>query len=327
MKMYTDLHCHLGGSTSPHVLKSIAYDRGIVINPKNYKKFYNLITKGKEENSTEDDAKFLNYLDRYKLIQRIASSPDAIRESVYEVMKDAYVNGNVDLLELKINPALRNEAGVYDLDSIISAACDGIKKATSIFGMKGGIIIESDRSFSPELTNILFKKAIKFRDMGVIGIDISGYCKKSFDLYHHIESIKYAKYNGLGITLHTNEIQNELNIYDPEIIKNIDRIGHGVKILSVGSQIETILNLNEDIVFELCPNSNINSGVETLSSIKAIYEMVLKYKVKYTVCSDGFIFNDHSCKNYDLIVENYDEIQKNIIDSHNYSFCNGYHRK
>lgn len=332
MIYYTDLHCHLGGSTSPDILKSIAYDRGLKILPKSYEEFDRLIRFNEKSNKTDDKilfqqsvqeqkAKiFKEYLDRYKLIQRIASSPAAIMESVYQVVKSAYIDGNVDVLEIKINPMLRNADGIYDLDSIISAACDGIQKAKTIFDkVKCGLIIESDRSFTPKQSLILAKKAIKFKDRGVVGFDISGY-QKDFCISDHYQAILESKNGGLGVSLHTNELQTEFDFYNQLIVENTDRIGHGIRICDFGHQLDSILEFNPEIVFEICPNSNINSGVETKKGLRSIVEMLIHKKVRFTVCSDGFVFNGHVKDNYKTLGFSDAEIAANALISKKYSF-------
>ncbi|WP_036498642.1 amidohydrolase family protein [[Mycoplasma] testudinis] len=332
---FTDLHCHLGGCTPPEVLKSIAYDRGLKISPKDYKEFEKFIRFNEKpsvlELSQSDnqnlvdkkirESQFKNYLSRYTLIQKIASSPIAIYQSVFETVRNAYLEGQVDLLEIKLNPMLRNEEGIYDLDSIISAACDGLQKAKTIFNkVRCGIIIESDRTFSGKQSLVLAQKALKFQDRGIVGLDISGY-KKKFNLMEHFEALKTAKEGGLGISLHTNELQLEEDFFNPAIIRLVDRIGHGVQICTNPKKLKYVMKYNPQIVFEICPNSNINSGLESEESLHKIIEQLRDNNTLYTICSDGFIFNGHVKENYETLGFTNKEIEATIAVSRDASFC------
>jgi len=143
--MYAEFHTHLGGSTLPQTLFSIAYDRGLKIKKyQDYDKFSDTIFNGANE-----DKSLTGYLGRYKMIQEICSYPQSIELSVYHVLEDLYINHGYRLIELKLNPALRNQKGLYDLDTIIMSACNGLQKAKAIFkDLRCGLIIESDQSFS-----------------------------------------------------------------------------------------------------------------------------------------------------------------------------------
>lgn len=286
MITFSDLHCHLGGSTSPNMLKSIAYNRGIKTFPKDFGDFSDMICGKKSKKQFED------YLNRYKIIQRIQSSPESIRDSVFSAFQDAYINGSVRLMELKFNPMLRNMDGIYDIDVVISSACDGLNKTKSVFNdMKCGLVIESDRSFSNDLTDILANKAIKFKDKGVVGFDVSGF-DNNFDIKLNtadfIKIIEKIVTSGLGITLHLNENKEE-EVCD-DVIHLINRMGHGIK--TSKSNLQRFKDINKDLSYEICPISNINSGV--ISNISELNNFISELKslsIDYTISTDGHIFN------------------------------------
>lgn len=286
---YPDLHCHLGGATPINILKELAYENNLRYNKLSYSEFSSIIL-----NQTEINNKFLGYLKRYDIVQDITSNPTAIEYSVYHAISAAYLQHNIDLIELKFNPMLRNKGGYYDLDIIIMSAINGLQKAKSIYPeIKAGLIIESDRSFSDDLTDILVKKIIKYKELGIVGFDISGY-NESFHLHqYHTNIFRQLKDNGLGITLHSNEIKVENDLIHSGVLKYVDRIGHGIQLMLHGN-LDDCYEQNPDLLFEICPQSNLNSGVLDHQSLHELADYIFNNIIKYNfaICTDGFLFND-----------------------------------
>ena len=288
-KTYSDLHCHLGGATPINILKELAYENNLEYNKLSYSEFSSIIL-----NQTDESNKFLGYLKRYDMIQDITSNPAAIEYSVYHAISEAYLKHNIDLIELKFNPMLRNKGGYYDLDVIIMSAINGLQKAKSIYPeIKAGLVIESDRSFSNDLTNILVKKAIKYKELGIIGFDISGYSNKFYLCKYHVDIFRQLKDNGLGITLHSNEIKIEDDLLSSGVLKYVDRIGHGIQLMRC-DKLDDCYEQNPNLLFEVCPQSNLNSGVLNEQSLHALADYIFNNIIKYNfaICTDGFLFND-----------------------------------
>ena len=288
-KTYSDLHCHLGGSTPIHILKELAYENNLEYNKMSYSEFSSIIL-----NQVDDNNKFLGYLKRYDMIQDITSNPVAIEYSVYHAIAEAYLKHNIDLIELKFNPMLRNKGGYYDLDVIIMSAINGLQKAKSIYPeIKAGLIIESDRSFSDDLTNILVKKTIKYKELGIVGFDISGYSDKFYLRQYHTDIFRQLKDNGLGITLHSNESKLENDLIQSDVLKYVDRIGHGIQLMLHGN-LDDCYEQNPNLLFEICPQSNLNSGVLNGQSLCKLANYICKNKMRYNfgICTDGFLFNN-----------------------------------
>ena len=315
---YTDLHCHLGGATPIHTLKELAYENNLEYNKVSYTTFAKSLLEVGHKN------KFIGYLRRYDTIQNITSNPMAIELSVYHAIATAYLYHNIDLLELKFNPMLRNKGGYYDLDVIIMSAINGLQKAKSIYPeIKVGLIIESDRSFSNKLTDILVQKAIKYKELGIVGFDISGYDTDFKFNGYHSEIFQALKAAGLGITIHSNEL-----LYEPELLRlgllqYVDRIGHGVQLMvcrNAEQLISRCYDQNANLAFEICSQSNLNSGVLDEQSLCKLSNFIYNncYRFKFAICSDGFLFNGGIKQQFQLLSDHcqhsYDDIAEYLIN-------------
>jgi len=275
MRKYSDLHAHLGSMVTPRKLWELAHEQGIKLPTKNFHKFIDIISGNNDDSSKMNHEKYLN---KFNLTQKIQSSPLAIELSVFNSIADAYINSNVTLLELRFNPMLRNNSGYFDLDMIISHACIGLQKARSIYPVKAGLIISTDRSFDEKTSLILAEKASKFMNVGVVGFDMSGGNAKNFDITTFKPAFNLAKDNGL-----LSETLYILEHFSP------DRIGHGIKMVNDSDLMRVAEKHN--VHFEVCPTSNvITKCVDSYIDFEYIISEFDKYDVSYSINTDGTVF-------------------------------------
>ena len=279
-----ELHTHLGSSVDAAILWSIAHRQGIRLPSKNFWDFEEMITLGekkKNRNIQELHDKFFYWTE---LIQ---SSPEAINEAVTGVIGGGYRNANIILQELRFNPMFRNRGGEKDLDHIIMASLWGVDRAVLQYPqVKAGIILMADRSLQYRENEIIIKKAVKYKDKGVIGVDIAGPQKKSFSMKKHAKLFAVARKAGLGLTIHAGEegSLDELRF----VVRSIqpERIGHGILCVKDRALMDDVRK--RGIVLETCPTSNLrNSIVKNVSELRKIYKILLQNKIKFTINTDG----------------------------------------
>lgn len=255
LKFFTDLvdlHLHLGSSSTPHLLWELAHAQGIRLSHKNYFKFIDSVTI--KENTTYD-----HYLSFFHLTELIQSSTDAISRATHDAISRAYRKAGVTTIEIRFNPMLRNRGGERDLDKIIFSATVGMKQACLEYPVRAGILLMMDRRFSAKQNAIIVEKALRFRDEGVVGIDLAGPIDKSFSLETLIKSVWRAKKAGLGVTIHTGEATGASEMW--EVVKKLspDRIGHGIRAVEDPKLLRELAKRN--IVLEVCPSSNMRTQV------------------------------------------------------------------
>ncbi len=283
-----DLHVHLGATTRPHFLWELAHMQGMRLPEKNYWKFIELIKISKKIGSKDYLKKVGNVKQEspFVLSHRIQSSPYAVEECVHAAVAGAYRKSNIDLIELRFNPIFRSHNSEYDLDKIILSAVTGLRRAMIEYPVQAGIIIESDRQFDKKKHLILANKAVKFRNLGVVGFDISGPTTDRFQIKDLIEPVKIIKNAGLGFTIHTGEFTDVDEMW--EIVEKLspDRIGHGIKAAKDKKLMSELVN--KKIILELCPTSNVMTSV--VSGWQEMVKIIKTFKdngVKFTINSDG----------------------------------------
>jgi adenosine deaminase len=275
-----ELHVHLGSSVDPAVMWEIAHAQGIRLPTKDYWRFVDMITAGKNTKS------FNEYLDLFKWTDLIQSSPLAVERSVYQTIAGAYRKNNITLLELRFNPMKRNRNGEQDLDQIMMAAIRGMDRASLEYPVKCGIIVCLDRAFTYKQNEILVQKALKYKNRGVVGIDIAGPSSPSFKYQDYGELYAKARKGGLGLTVHAGEDEDYRSVI--AVIESLkpDRIGHGIKSAENEEAMELLKKNN--VTLEICPSSNISTRVvKGVEELRGLIEKLKAHKVKYTINTDG----------------------------------------
>lgn len=323
-----DLHVHLGATSSPHFLWELAHKQGLRLPEKDYYAFIKTVTlsrtgKGQYLKKVGKHAKESKH-SPFNITHTIQSSPLAVEECVHTAIAGAYRKTGITRIELRFNPMFRNRNGEHDLDKVILSAVMGLKRATIEYPVKAGIIFETDRQFTKEQHLIIVKKAVQFKSFGIVGFDVSGPNPPRFSIDVLKEAFNLAHKEGLKTTMHTGEFSGVEEMW--EVINKLKpgRIGHGIAAADDKKMMKLLAN--NHIPLELCPTSNIVTGV--VSGWDELKERITKLKtagVALTINSDGPEFMQTDVKNELLLllekkIFNEKDVRTAITNSHIYSF-------
>ncbi|MFC1646718.1 amidohydrolase family protein [Patescibacteria group bacterium] len=319
-----ELHTHLGFSVSPTMLWEMAHDQGLKLPVRKYFEFEKSITiyesKGYEE-----------YIQMYDLTEKIQSSPDALFAAAQHAVSQAYRLNNITTLELRFNPVLRSRNNERDLDHLIVFCLQGLERAMLKYPVKAGIILMMDRRLTPQLNDVIVKKAIKYKARGVVGVDLAGPIERTsssrrFKPKDIAQSVKSAKKAGLGVTVHTGEVTSLDEMWQVLEVLKPDRVAHGVMSYQ-DQEMMKYLSKNQ-IPLDTCPTSNLHTQVvKDISQMRKIYKAFIKHNVPFTISTDGPEMNRTSLRNeFKMLKENNilkeDEILKVNNLAHKVSFIN-----
>lgn len=317
----TELHAHVGGAVDPAIMWSIAHQQGIRLPTKDYWQFVELISVSHPDK--------VNNLAEYDLIFRwtelIQSSPLAIERSVYETIGGAYRKCNITTLELRFNPMKRNREGEQDLDHIITAAIRGQDRALLEYPqMRAGLILMMDRTFPHELNAIIVEKALRYRERGIIGIDIAGPPNPAFSYREHQDLVDRAREGGLGVTIHTGEEGSVDDMW--EVVEHLrpDRIGHGI----LSAYDERLMDhvARRGIALEICPTSNLRTrAVRDVDELRHIIATLRAHGVSVTINTDGpQMLQTSIVREYNLLLDlgifTEADVRESIATAYNASF-------
>jgi len=298
----TELHTHLGFSVSPTMLWELAHDQGLKLPTKDYWHFERLVT-------IYETKEYEEYLKLYDLTEKIQSSPEALFTAIQTAISGAYRKNNITKLELRFNPILRARGGERDLDHLIVFTLQGMERAMLKYPVAAGIILMMDRRFTEEENAAIVKKAIKYKNRGVVGIDLAGPIQlneqsKTFKPKQIAHLIKDAKTAGLGVTIHTGEATNVDEMW--EVIEELspNRIGHGIACVNDPKLMKHVSG--HHIVLETCPTSNLHTKlIADFDHMRQIYQTLKNHHVPFTINTDGPEMHRISLRGeYELLLKN-----------------------
>jgi len=275
----TELHTHVGASVSPTMLWEMAHNQGIKLPTKDYWQFEKLITLQHKENLND-------YLKKFELTELIQSSPEAMFTAMETAVSGAFRKNNIITLELRYNPIYRNRRGERDLDHTIVFSLQGMERAMLKYPVRAGVILCMDRRLPVAANKIIVEKAIKYKNRGVVGIDLAGSYDGPIKAFMIKPLVEQARAAGLGITIHTGETPDVAEMW--EVVRELkpDRVGHGIAAAQDPQLMRHLVKTKT--VLEICPTSNINTKVVSgYSQLKQIFTRFLEFGVKFTINTDG----------------------------------------
>jgi Adenosine deaminase len=181
----------------------------------------------------------------------------------------------------------RNRGGEQDLDHIIAAAVRGMDRAVLEYPqVRAGLIFCLDRGFSVELNEIIAAKAISWRSRGVVAVDIAGPVVESFRFADYRHIFAECRRAGLGVTVHAGETGGADEVREAVEALEPSRIGHGIS--SAGDPEVMGMLRERGIVLEVCPSSNLNTGVlRDLREVRSLLRSLIEHDVAFAISTDG----------------------------------------
>ncbi|XP_003385387.1 PREDICTED: uncharacterized protein LOC100634558 [Amphimedon queenslandica] len=199
---------------------------------------------------TEPQESLVEFLKPFPNVCYILSTAENLERQAIEFCEDQKRN-SVIYTESRLCPFLFTERGL-NIEEVLQSVLVGFSKGEKRYGVKIRTIICFLKSF-PEWSPALVDLAIKYKDKGVVGVDVAGDELQPMD--QHIPSFIKAKEAGLHITAHAGESGPAENVRQAIDVLSAERIGHGYHVVDDDSVY--LLAKNKSIHFEVCLTSSI----------------------------------------------------------------------
>lgn len=236
----SELHAHLGGAVSMDFIRLHSTSQDC-------NELSNFIAKVREG---------LDYSEAFKvftIISKILNSNSLIEEAAFDFCRSQY-NDNVTFSELRTG-LKRLDGGFEDY---LRAVLKGLKRGVTTYPIHVNLVLSLRRDTSEQDANETIDLAIKYREQGITGIDVSGDSLKG-DGSGIFEALKRAKRAGFSATLHIGENRLERPEQQMKELQQIQpcRVGHGVFLCpEAKSWIE-----EKQIIIEACIRSALSVGM------------------------------------------------------------------
>jgi adenosine deaminase len=288
------LHDHLDGGVRPSTVVELADEFG----------YHNLPTTDIAELSTwfNRGAKrndLVLYLETFAHTVGVMQHRDAIERVAAECAHDLAADGVV-YAEVRFAPELHIGAGL-GLQEVLDAVLAGFERGAAGTDLTIYTICSAMRTAAHSVA--IAELAVANRDRGVVGFDIAG-AEAGFPPSRHLDAFQYVMRQNFHSTIHAGEAFGLPSIWEALQYCGAARLGHGVRIVDdiTGETGDEALGplagfvRDRRICLELCPTSNVNTGVCASIADHPI-GLLKRLRFRVTVNTDNRLMSDTSMTN------------------------------
>lgn len=278
-------HVHIVGSTRPETLLWLLKEGGI-------KRRFVTVNDVRRFFQYRDFPHFINV---YGTVFRCITQEDQFERITYEMLEDE-ARCNVRYVEASFSaPDHVNEGLDYEL--MLDAINRGVYHAHRDFGIQCNLRIDLVRNYGPDVGMQVLDWIENKRD-NIVSIDIGG-SEEKFPPKPFAHVYQRAKQMGLHLVAHAGEAAGPKSIWDAIKYLKIERIGHGVTAKQDPELVDYLLN--QGIAIEMCPTSNLRTGVVQSPESHPIRDFFEK-GINVTVNTDDpSMFNTDMNNEYSLL--------------------------
>lgn len=246
-----DLHRHLEGALRLTTLVELASEHGIELPS------YDAGALRPYVQMTEDAPDFQRFLEKFQILRQFYTSKEAIQRMTREAIADAALD-NVVYLELRFNPLALARLQGFPFSDVVAWVMEAADEGQRETGTRTCLILQIPREESLAVADEIVDLAIANFGPLVRGIDLAGN-EVDYPPQRFAEPFARAAEAGLHATVHAGEAMGAHSVEVAVQSLNPDRIGHGVRVVE-DSDVVRLLR-RERIALEVCPTSNLHTGV------------------------------------------------------------------
>ena len=288
------LHDHLDGGLRPASVIDLASEFGYTGLPTtDVDELATWFNRGAKRND------LVLYLETFAHTVGVMQHADALERVAYECALDLAADGVV-YAEVRFAPELNMEAGLQ-LEEVVAAAHRGLQRGASETGTTMRLILCAMRTAAH--SRQIAELAVRWRDDGVVGFDIAG-AEAGHPPSRHLDAFQYVQRENFHSTIHAGEAFGLPSIWEALQYCGAARLGHGVRIvddITGDDGDETLGRLatyvrDRRIPLELCPTSNVNTGVSPSIAAHPI-GLLRRLQFRVTVNTDNRLMSNTTMSN------------------------------
>jgi adenosine deaminase len=263
-----ELHCHIEGAAPPRLVRQLADQHGVDVSE---------VIDGKGQYVWSDFTSFLKAYDTASSVFKTPADYALLAETYFRMLAaEGAIYG-----EIFISPDHAQAAGL-SYRSYVEGLAAGIERAKIDTTIDGRMIAIGVRHFGTASVERVVKEVIGNPHPLVTGFGLAG-DERSGHPANFAKAFRMAADAGLGTTAHAGEFGGPESITAALEFLRVKRLGHGVRAIEDRDLVKRLVD--EDVVLEVCPGSNIALGVYSVLRFHPV-NMLWKEGVKITLNSD-----------------------------------------
>ena len=199
---------------------------------------------------------FGHFLEVWTLTTNCLRTAEDFRQVVVDYAAEAASHGAL-YIEGIFSPAERIRTGV-SWDALFNGYCDGAQQAEEEFGVIVRLTPEMYWGIDPEEATEAARRAIAYRDRGVVGIGIGG-AEGTCPPETYAKAFAIARDGGLGSVPHAGEGAGPDSVRAALDTLGANRIRHGIRAAEDPSLVSELAS--RGVVLDVCPTSNLRTKV------------------------------------------------------------------
>ncbi|MBN1265600.1 MAG: adenosine deaminase [Anaerolineales bacterium] len=260
-----DLHRHLEGSLRMSTLEELAAEGSIDL-PADKETLRSLGTLVSADPRTPQ-----SLLRKFQALRCVYASPELIQRYVREAIADAAADSIIHL-EMRFSPMALAGERHFAAGDVIKWVLEAADKAAVQESIGVKLIASVNRHEPVETAEKIAQVVVDSMSERLVGFDLAG-DEESVNADAFVPLFRDVQSSGMKITVHAGEWSGADAVRQALEVFQADRIGHGVRI--VESEETVALARDRAVPFEVCPFSNIASGVTDRWQDHPIREMVM----------------------------------------------------
>jgi adenosine deaminase len=264
-----ELHLHLEGAAGPDLVRRLAARHGAAL-PET-------LFDAAGRFAWTDFLDFLRVYDIASSFIRTAADYEAV---TYDYLVASAAEGAI-YVELMSSPQHAAMAGL-SYEGHLDGIAAGIVRARAETGIEARIVVTCVRQFGVEAAVMVARRTVRHPHPLVTGFGMGG-DEEGFPPGPYLRAFRIAHEEaGLGCTIHAGEAAGPESVW-AAIDLPVQRIGHGVRAIEDEALVAELAD--RDLVLEVCPTSNIATGVYAVYSDHP-FRRLIDAGVRVTLASD-----------------------------------------
>ncbi len=237
----TELHLHLEGAAPPAFIRQLAAEKGVSMDGVF------------DENGTYVWGNFVEFLATYERACEVLKSPEDFGRLVTAVLEEQASHG-VIYTEMFLAPDFCGGGDLVAWKEYLAA----MTEAALASPVEARFIPTCVRHFGPEQARVTARVTAETAGGLVTGFGMGG-DESQFSAADFAYAFDIAREAGLGLASHAGEVEGADSVRETLDHLRVSRIGHGVRAIedpALGKRL-----VDEGVVLEVCPGSNISLGI------------------------------------------------------------------
>ena len=249
-KPLLELHRHLDGNVRLQTVIDLARAHNIALPS------FDLETMRPHVQIMNSEPDLVAFIAKFHWLCQVMVDYSAIQRIAKENVEDA-ANENIDYIELRFSPCFMASAHNLDPMQVTESICEATLAGEKLYGAKTRLIVIMSRHLGVESCRQELAAAIKYKDSGVVALDLAG-DEAGFPGDLFVKEFHEARDAGLGLVAHAGESDGPQSVYQAVTELGVSRIGHGVNAIKDPKVMDLLVE--KQISVEMCPTSNLHTS-------------------------------------------------------------------